>query len=40
MNNTEEEIDVNLIIHKLLQSNSKEIKLKESEIRSLCIKAR
>lgn len=39
-NNTEEEIDVNGIIHKLIQSNYKDIKLKQSEIRSLCIKAR
>lgn len=27
-NSAEEEIDVNLIIHKLLQSNSKDVKLK------------
>lgn len=26
--NPEEEIDINLIIHKLLQSNSKDVKLK------------
>lgn len=27
-NNSEEELDINLIIHKLLQSNNKEVKLK------------
>lgn len=36
----DEELDIDLIIHKLRQSASKDIKLKESEIRSICIKAR
>ena len=41
MNNSNcEDLDVNLIIHKLLDSTPKEPKLKESEVRSLCIKAR
>lgn len=35
-----EDLDVNLIIHKLLDSHAKEPKLKESEVRALCIKAR
>ena len=41
MNNSNcEDLDINLIIHKLLDTNSKDPKLKESEVRSLCIKAR
>ena len=35
-----EDLDINLIIHKLLDNQAKEPKLKEAEVRALCIKAR
>lgn len=35
-----EELNIDQVIHRLLQSNTKDIKLKESEIRTLCIRAR
>lgn len=35
-----EDLDINLIIHKLLDNHTKEPKLKESEVRAICIRAR
>lgn len=35
-----EEIDVDTIINKLLESKGKDCKLQESEIRAICLKSR
>lgn len=35
-----DEIDIDKIIDKLIDKNPKEVKLLESEIRAICIKAR
>jgi len=38
--NLAEEVDVDKIINKLLENGAKDVKLLESEVRGLCIKAR
>jgi serine/threonine-protein phosphatase PP1 catalytic subunit len=38
--NTAEEVDVDKIINKLLENGGKDVKLLESEVRGLCLKAR
>lgn len=38
--NSAEEVDVDRIINKLLENGGKDVKLLESEIRGLCLRAR
>jgi serine/threonine-protein phosphatase PP1 catalytic subunit len=38
--NSPEEVDIDKIINKLLENGGKDVKLLESEVRGLCLKAR
>ena len=38
--NTDEEVDIDKIINKLLENGGKDVKLLESEVRGLCLKAK